>query len=280
MASTGGVALRLTRLDRAMSRCSGHPSIVIGLLDGPVAAHPDLRGVGSQSETSSRAAVHGTLVAGVLAAQRGSGAPGICPSCRLIVRPIFEADGLPNTDPAIVADQIVECVDAGARLLNISAAYVLASSAGDGRLRVALDHATSRGAIVVVAAGNYGRIAGSPLVSHHSVVPVASCDESGRPMPSSNLGASIGRRGVLAPGFGIPSLAPGGGLELLNGTSAATALVTGAIALAWSGAPAAPVAAVRRALLGWRTRRVIVPPLLDAWALYQRVTGFHQEMLA
>jgi subtilisin family serine protease len=179
-----------------------------------------------------------------------------------------------------VADQIVECVDAGARLLNISAAYILPSSAGDGRLTMALDHATSRGAIVVVAAGNYGRIAGSPLVSHHSVVPVASCDESGRPMPSSNLGASIGRRGVLAPGFGIPSLAPAGGLKLLNGTSAATALVTGAIALAWSGAPAAPVAAVRRALLGWRTRRVIVPPLLDAWALYQRVTGFHQEMLA
>jgi subtilisin family serine protease len=196
------------------------------------------------------------------------------------VRPIFTGDGVPSTDPAIVADQIVDCVDAGARLLNISAAYGFPSVAGNSRLTIALDHATSRGAIVVAAAGNYGRIAGSPLVSHPAVVPVASCDESGRPMPSSNLGASIGRRGVLAPGFGIRSLAPGGGLDLLNGTSAATALVTGAIALAWSGAPAVPVAAVRRALHGSGARRAIVPPLLDAWALYRRVTGLHQEMLA
>ena len=229
---------------------------------------------------SSSAAVHGTLVAGVLVAQRSSGAPGICPSCRLLVRPIFEADGVPNTDPAIMADRIVECVDAGARLLNISAAYVLPSGVGDSRVTMALDHAAARGAIVVAAAGNYGRIAGSPLVSHPSVVPVAACDESGRPMSSSNLGASIGQRGVLAPGFNITSLAPGGGLAQLNGTSAATAVVTGAIALAWSGTPAAPVAAIRRAVLGRRTRRAIVPPLLDAWALYQRVTGFHQEMLA
>ena len=85
---------------------------------------------------------------------------------------------------------------------------------------------------------------------------------------------------MLAPGFNITSLAPGGGLDQLNGTSAATALVTGAIALAWSGVPAAPVAEVRRAVLGRRPRRAIVPPLLDAWALYQRVAGVHQEVLA
>jgi subtilisin family serine protease len=274
------LALQLTRLDRVMSQCTGHPSIVIGVLDGPVANHPDLRGLGSDTETASTASLHGTMVTGVLAAQRGSAAPGICPSCRLVVRPIFEDDGMPNTNPAIVADQIVDCVDAGARLLNMSAAYASSSGVGDNRLTAALDYASTRGAIVIVAAGNYGRIAGSPLVSHESVVPVASCDESGQPMPSSNLGASIGRRGVLAPGFGITSLAPGGGLGVLNGTSAATTLVTGAIALAWSAAPFAPVAVVRRALQGWRVRRAIVPPLLDAWTLYETVTRRHQEMLA
>jgi subtilisin family serine protease len=280
LVSSTRLALRLTRLDRVMSRCSGHPSIVIGLLDGPVAAHPDLRNLGLDGESAGNAARHGTLVAGVLAAQRGSGAPGICPSCRLIVRPIFEGDGLSDTDPAIVADRIVDCVDTGARLLNISAAYASASGVGNTRLRLALDYTNSRGAIVVVAAGNSGRIAGSPLISHQSVIPVASCDESGRPMPSSNLGASIGRRGVLAPGFGITSLAPGGGLDLLNGTSAATALVTGAIALAWSAVPSAPPAVVRRAVLGGHSRRGIVPPLLDAWTLYATVARLHQEMPA
>ena len=280
LVSSARLALRLMRLDRVMSQGCGDPSIVIGLLDGPVAAHPDLRSLGSDGEPTSKAGRHGTLVAGVLAAQRGSGAPGICPSCRLIVRPIFEGDGLSATDPAIVADQIVACVDAGARLLNISAAYASSTGVGNSRIRLALDYANSRGAIAIVAAGNSGRIAGSPLISHQSVIPVASCDESGRPMPSSNLGASIGRRGVLAPGFGIASLAPGGGLGLLNGTSAATALVTSAIALAWSAAPSAPVALVRRTLLGGRARRGIVPPLLDAWALYATVARLHQEMPA
>lgn len=253
---------------------------MIGVLDGPVAAHPGLRGLGSNGETADKASLHGTLVAGVLAAQPGSGAPGICPACRLIVRPIFAGDGAPNTDPATVADQIADCVDAGARLLNISAAYVSPPGLGKGRLGLALDYASRRGAIVIVAAGNYGHIAGSPLVSHQSVVPVASCDESGKPMPSSNLGASIGRRGVLAPGFGITSLAPGGRLDILNGTSAATALVTGAVALAWAAAPSAPVAVVRRALLGRRVRRGIVPPLLDAWTLYKAVARPHEEMPA
>ena len=38
--------------------------------------------------TASRLA-HGTYVAGILAARRGSGAPAICPGCTLLVRPIF-----------------------------------------------------------------------------------------------------------------------------------------------------------------------------------------------
>jgi subtilisin family serine protease len=263
-----------------MSQCSGSPSVVIGVLDGPVAPHPALPGLGPDCKTVNKAARHGTMVAGVLAAQRRSGAPGICPSCRLVVRPIFKSDGLPNTDPTIVADQIVNCVDAGARLINISAAYVSPSGVGNTRLQMALDHAGTRGAIVIAAAGNHGRIAGSPMISHPTVVPVASCDESGRPMQSSNLGASVGRRGVLAPGFGITSLAPGGALGVLNGTSAATALVTGAIALAWSAAPSAPVAVVRRALLGQGARRGVVPPLLDAWTLYATLVRLGEEMLA
>jgi hypothetical protein len=278
--SAGRLALQLTRMDYAMSRSTGHRSILIGVLDGPVARHPDLCGLAIDYQPVGKESLHGTLVAGVLTARRGSAAPGICPSCRLDVRPIFTGDGSPSTDPTTVADQIVDSVDAGARLLNISAAYDFASGAEDSRLALALDHAISRGALVVAAAGNYGRITGSPLISHPAVVPVASCDESGRPMSSSNLGASIGRRGVLAPGFNIPSLAPGGGVAQLNGTSAAAALVTGAIALAWSGALATPATAVRRALLGADVRRAIVPPLLDAGELYRRVTGSGQEMPA
>ncbi|MFC9664562.1 hypothetical protein ACFVJ5_30370 [Nocardia sp. NPDC127606] len=93
MDTTTRSALRATGLDRAMQRCDGHPSIGIGILDGPVAAHPALGDPGRRSQTTGPATVHATMVAGALAATRGHGAPGICPRCRLIVRPIFRDDG-------------------------------------------------------------------------------------------------------------------------------------------------------------------------------------------
>jgi len=56
-------------------------------------------------------------------------------------------------------------------------AIVAPSSVGNDRLTLALDNASTGGAIVIAAAGNYGRNTGSPLISRHSGVPVASCDE-------------------------------------------------------------------------------------------------------
>jgi hypothetical protein len=93
--------LDLVKLARLMKLTAGSSEIVVGLIDGPVAInHPDLgsenirethqgaRGVCSQ--TASAACLHGTFVAGILCAKRGSNAPAICPSCTLIVRPVFD----------------------------------------------------------------------------------------------------------------------------------------------------------------------------------------------
>src|SRR5690348_15378340 len=88
------------RLRPLMERTNGNPEIRIGLLDGPVALdHPDLRSAvirevtatpnGGCRDTSSVACIHGTFVAGMLVANGGSTAPGICPGCTLLVRPIF-----------------------------------------------------------------------------------------------------------------------------------------------------------------------------------------------
>jgi hypothetical protein len=61
---------------------------------------------------------------------------------------------------------------------------------------------------------------------------VTSTDDFGRPLASTNLGGSIGRNGVSAPGAGITSLTPDGGYGPFGGTSAAAVLVCGVIALA------------------------------------------------
>src|SRR5262245_28382882 len=84
-------------------------------------------------------------------------------------------------------------------------------------------------------------------------------------MSQSNLGSSIGRRGLRAPGEDITSLGGAGQSVTFGGTSAATPFVTGAIALLWSEFPAATGGDVKLAITqstGGR-RNSVVPPLLD-----------------
>ena len=103
------------------------------------------------------------------------------------------------------------------------------------------------------------------------MIPVVACDLQGRPISYSNLGSSIGRRGLSAPGDQITSLGTDEKTLTLGGTSVAVPFVTGAIALLWSEFPTATAAEIQLAVTqGNRSRRTtVVPPLLDAWAAYQ-----------
>jgi hypothetical protein len=71
-------------------------------------------------------------------------------------------------------------------------AIVAPSSVGNDHLTLEFNYARTRGAIVFAAAGNYGCNTGSQLMSRHTVVPVASCEEPDADA-SSNVAASIGR---------------------------------------------------------------------------------------
>lgn len=274
--------LSVTGLDAVMARGVGDPGLLVAMLDGPVLVdHPGLAAsslitLSGQAATCASTGVgcgHGTAVAGVLVAGRDTPARGICPGVRLLVRPIFTEHSPAWVEPVVVARAIVDCVEAGARIVNVSAAFIGVIPTRDQMLGQALDHAAGHGVIVVAAAGNNGRVGGSPLLSHRWVIPVSSTDEGGYPSASTNLGGSIGRNGVSAPGVGITSLTPDGGYGPFGGTSAAAALVCGAIALAWSAAPATPAQQVRAAITSGPGRRGVIPPLLDALRLYQYVIG-------
>ena len=279
--------LSLVDLKRLMAISRGHVDTTIALLDGPVAtSHPELTSTnirelpgrlrGTCERATSIACMHGTFVAGILSAQRHSSAPAICPDCTLLVRPIFAEiisanQQMPSTTSQDLAMAIVDCIDAGAHVLNLSAALTQGSAGGERELVQALDHAARHGVIVVAAAGNQGTVGSSAITRHPSVIPVGACDLRGRPISYSNLGHSIGRRGLLAPGDGIPSLAVNGNPTTFAGTSAAAPFVTGAIALLRSLFPMAPPAAVKLAITtGSGTRRTtVIPPLLNAWAAYE-----------
>ena len=278
-------ALDAVGLRRVMAIESGWEEVSVALLDGPVAvAHPSLdgacvRGTGSKQPTSCRrttsfACRHGTFIAGILSARRGRGAPGICPGCVLLVRPIFSEDQdgtLPGAAPREVANAISESLDAGAELINISAA--LGPTVGrEPQLDAALEISARRGAIVIAAAGNDGTLGSSPLTRHVGVIPVTACDAAGRPMRASTVGRSHGLRGVSAPGA-VMSLSPQGPSVALSGSSFAAALVTGACALLRSAFRTVPAHEIVRAVRGSGRRTSVVPPLLDAWAAYQRLAG-------
>jgi subtilisin family serine protease len=278
-----------------MELTSGRPEIVVGLIDGPIVKdHPDLasdhiREVPGKFRSActllnSAACQHGTFVAGILSARRSSSAPAICPDCTLLVRAIFSettpATGdMPSAKPEELAEAILDCVNAGAHVLNISAAITQPSSKSERTLEEALDHGARRGVVIVAAAGNQGTVSSTVITGHPWVIPVAACDLRGKPLNESNLGHSIGRHGLLAPGEQITSLGSEGQPLMLGGTSAAASLVTGTIALVWSQFPSKSGAQLRFAFMhahaGMHTN--VTPPLLNAWAAYQALLATHSR---
>lgn len=275
-------SLGMVRLNQLMQHTSGSQAIVIGLIDGPVqTGHPDLEdtsihtlaGASGCLRPNSVACLHGTFVAGILHARRGSAAPALCPGCRLLVRPIFaEGDGagFPSCEPEDLALAMVDCIRAGARLLNLSVGLMHASPSAVRVLEAALDLAARQNVLVLAAAGNQGMVGASALARHPAVLPVAASTANGAIASLSNLGHSVGRRGLAAPGDSIESLAPDGGTRRFGGTSAATPFVTGTAALLWSLYPHASVARIRHSLLHATraARSSIAPPLLDAQAAW------------
>ena len=161
---------------------------------------------------------------------------------------------------------------------NLSLWLAQPSTQGEQVLDEALNQAVRRGVIVVAAAGNQGILGSSVITRHPWVIPVVACDLRGRPINESNLGATVGRCGLSAPGEQITSLSPDGAPLTLGGTSAATPFVTGAIALLWSTFPAASAADVKLAVTQGHISRpkIVVPPLLDAEAAYH-VLSIHMN---
>jgi subtilisin family serine protease len=277
--------LGLVKLTDLMQRSSGRPEIRVGLIDGPILiSHPDLAAEniqeipGAISGTCARADTaacrHGTFVAGMLCARRGSVAPAICPACTLLVRPIFPEGAGSHDAPSATSDQlagaVIDSVDAGARVVNLSAALAWPSLGGEARLEEALNYAARREVVVVAAAGNQGAVGSTAITRHPAVISVAGCDLRGRPLAESNLGGSIGQRGLSAPAESITSLGVKDRPDTRSGTSVAAPFVTGTIALLWSEFPAASAAVIRLAVTqnSVPRRRTIAPPILDASAAY------------
>jgi subtilisin family serine protease len=194
---------------------------------------------------------HGTYVAGLVAGHspmRG-GAPGV----DLIVVKVFDAETR-STD-AWVADGIRFAVASGADVIGLSLGGdsfpILGTETED-----AARSATSRGVLVVAAAGNEGpdNADVSSPANVASVIAVAAVDRSRHVADFSSRGAAssglpLGLGGtrtypdqkpeVAAPGVGVVGPYPDGRYVTADGTSAAVPFVVSALALMIEAHPAA-----------------------------------------
>ena len=244
----------LDQISEFWSDTRGDPRVVIAILDGPVdRSHLALAGarletiegvVHAETRVGGPATRHGTAVASLLFGQHTVDNPvrGIAPECRGLIVPIFgDADGFdpiqadrpfqPVCSQLDLARAIQLAVESGADIINISAGQLLPRSSAYPVLVNAVDHAVRRGILVVAAAGNDGCECEHIPAALPGVLAVGAMDAQGRPAESSNWGGSYRSAGLLAPGTNLVVARAGGGTSVVDGTSFATAIVSGTAAL-------------------------------------------------
>jgi subtilisin family serine protease len=214
---------------------------------------------------------HGTHVAGIVAARGGNGLGVAGVAWRARVMTVRVLDGQARGTTSTVAAGIRYAVDNGARVVNLS----LAGPNPTPDLEAAVEHARSRGVLIVVAAGNMGAdLAAAPAYPasylQDNVLGVAATDAGGGLAAISDYGSGAD---IAAPGQDILSTALGGGYEWRTGTSMAAPQVTGALVLLAAARPSLDGAGLRDALLRGlrRTGLPVGAGALDVGAALRRV---------
>lgn len=211
----------------------GAPDVRIAVIDSGVdVRHPDLAGkvVGTFNAITRSGDVrdlvgHGTGVASVAAAatNNGQGLAGAGYDSSLLVAKVADRTGRIFTDD--LAAGIVWAVDSGADVINLS----LGGPTSDQLERDAVAYARRAGVLVVAAAGNDGTRTEQFPGALPDVLAVGATNANGSARaPFSSFGSWVD---VAAPGRGIVVAAPGGGYETADGTSFASPLVAGQVAL-------------------------------------------------
>ncbi len=219
--------------------------------------HPDLAGriVTARNfvqggERSFREDVHGTAVAGVIAARarNGEGIYGIAPDSELVVAkacwPLAGSGDRALCSSWTLARAIDFALGAEIRVLNLSLA-----GPEDRLLRRLLAAGDEAGVVVAAAAGRDARGPAFPA-SLGTVIAVAAYDVAGE-QPEAPWGAGSGA--LAAPGHEILTTSPGAAYRFVSGSSLSTAHVSGGVALLLEQEPGLSPADVRE-LLGATAR--------------------------
>ncbi|QAY73468.1 peptidase S8 [Agromyces protaetiae] len=211
-------------------------------LQGVVIDGTDVSGIGSPDGQTpvGDESQHGTLVASLLAGRGtgpGSGVIGVAPEASLLSASVaFGADtGSPYTNDDQIAAAVKWSVDHGADVINMSLTRNTPDwpESWDDAFMYAFDHDV----VIVAAAGNRG--SGTTQVGAPATIPgvltVAGVDrDKNASFDASSQGITIA---VAAPSEELVGVMPDSSLIKWSGTSGATPLVSGLVALVRSKFP-------------------------------------------
>jgi thermitase len=211
----------------------GSSNVIVAAVDtGVDPNHPDLvnklvpgRNTYNGNSDTSDVYGHGTMIAGVMAAQSNNSIGVSSISWSSPIMPIRVTDASLTFFYSVVADGITWAADHGAKIINVSITGV----AGSSTVTSAASYARSKGAVVIAAAGNCGCFDSTPANS--SIISVSATDGSDSVASFSSQGNYVD---IGAPGVSIYTTTMGGGYGAPSGTSVASPVVAGIAALMMS----------------------------------------------
>jgi hypothetical protein len=203
-------------------------------VNGSTAAGVDQATTAVLDDPDHAAFGHGTMVAGVVHLT--------APTAKIMPVKAFSASGQGYTSDILRA--IYYSVNKGAKVLNMS----FSRSTPSLEMKIALDYASLRGAILVSSAGNEGTSQARYPAAYDNVIGVAATTNNDVRSSYSNYGSKVS---LAAPGDGVITTYPWGTFAATWGTSFSTPMVSGAAALLvgiqGNASPSQVTAAVNRA---------------------------------
>ncbi|AUT03878.1 peptidase S8 [Nostoc sp. CENA543] len=190
---------------------------------------------------------HGTHVSGIIAGENnGYGVTGVAYNAKIMPIKVLNSSG--SGSYSAIANGIYYAVDNGANVINLS----LGGDFSSQTLKSAIEYASSKGVIVVMASGNDGGSApGYPArYAKNSGIAVGAVNQAGNLTDFSNRAGSNELAYVTAPGQSVYSTLPGNQYASYSGTSMASPYVAGVVALMLSANPNLTESQIRQIITG------------------------------
>lgn len=189
-----------------------------GIAPGTAAGRSVVARIDVTGDGALRRAPHGTAMASIVARA--------APEAEIVDVRILDEEAVGSVAELVAG--IDAAVDAQAQVINLSARMPALTPT----VLAAVDRALDAGTVVVVAAGNDGRDLATDetwraLAAAPCLVVVGALDADGGALPGTNRGDGVVE--VWAPGRAVATSGTGGEAITTDGTSPATAAVTGAL---------------------------------------------------